>query len=198
MKQDLAEVDLSEVKEIVDWTYENYRIKLSEQQAVARVRMSMLTPKMNKPSETQCWTPGCKKEKERPLSRCLECQTTWLKLAADTAFTAEQQDDIDKHRQKRARFTATTLVQKFPSRPTDRLHSKVALEKSAGAGITAKNATTKDALQCVSCMDKNFCVVLKPCCHLCLCVDCSLKVENCPMCRTPIASKENIFIVSSQ
>jgi len=47
---------------------------------------------------------------------------------------------------------------------------------------------------CVICMENSIKILIKPCCHLCLCQICCLKIENCPICRKPISVKEKINI----
>lgn len=42
--------------------------------------------------------------------------------------------------------------------------------------------------ECIICFDEDKSVVLVPCGHYCLCVNCAdrIRYDNCPMCRTPI------------
>ena len=47
---------------------------------------------------------------------------------------------------------------------------------------------------CVICMENPILILIKPCCHMCLCQICSLRVQNCPICRKFISIKEKINI----
>ena len=49
---------------------------------------------------------------------------------------------------------------------------------------------------CVICHDSEKCVILMPCRHLCLCVECSnhIAVDSCPKCRAVISSKINVYL----
>ena len=49
---------------------------------------------------------------------------------------------------------------------------------------------------CVICHDREKCVILMPCRHLCLCVECSNHdaVNSCPKCRAVISSKINVYL----
>jgi hypothetical protein len=47
---------------------------------------------------------------------------------------------------------------------------------------------------CVICMENSIKILIKPCCHLCLCEICCLKIESCPICRKLISVKEKINI----
>lgn len=49
---------------------------------------------------------------------------------------------------------------------------------------------------CVICHDREKCVILMPCRHLCLCVECSnhIAVDSCPKCRAVISSKINVYL----
>jgi len=46
--------------------------------------------------------------------------------------------------------------------------------------------------ECVICMDRVRDIVLYPCGHFCLCVQCSSKISKCPLCKQQIRSKEFI------
>ena len=65
------------------------------------------------------------------------------------------------------------------------------LEKVAKARERMKEV---DGRTCVVCCDARSCVVLRPCKHLCMCDACAEKVETCPICRTKIEEREQIFV----
>ena len=45
---------------------------------------------------------------------------------------------------------------------------------------------------CIVCYKNEINVLFKPCNHLCVCKNCSTKIEICPMCRTKIKEKSKI------
>jgi hypothetical protein len=56
--------------------------------------------------------------------------------------------------------------------------------------LAQSNLKTTNSRTCVICYEKDIKVLLKPCNHLCSCIQCSNKLEDCPMCRERIISKE--------
>lgn len=48
---------------------------------------------------------------------------------------------------------------------------------------------------CIVCQEKEKCVVLLPCRHMCLCEDCANHeaLAQCPLCRKPIAHKIGVY-----
>jgi hypothetical protein len=53
----------------------------------------------------------------------------------------------------------------------------------------------KEQRLCVICQERDKCVVLLPCRHMCMCEDCSSHqlLDHCPLCRRPIAHKISVF-----
>ncbi|KAI3726967.1 hypothetical protein L1987_66774 [Smallanthus sonchifolius] len=49
-------------------------------------------------------------------------------------------------------------------------------------------------LICKACNGKEVCVLLLPCRHLCLCKDCEVLVENCPVCQTTRTESVHVFM----
>ncbi|KAI7734486.1 hypothetical protein M8C21_030294 [Ambrosia artemisiifolia] len=49
-------------------------------------------------------------------------------------------------------------------------------------------------LICKACSRKEVCVLLLPCRHLCLCKDCEVLVEQCPVCRTTKTESVHVFM----
>ncbi|KAL9998964.1 putative transcription factor C2H2 family [Helianthus debilis subsp. tardiflorus] len=49
-------------------------------------------------------------------------------------------------------------------------------------------------LNCKACNVKEVCVLLLPCRHLCLCKDCEVLVENCPVCQTLRTESVHVFM----
>lgn len=60
------------------------------------------------------------------------------------------------------------------------------------------NGKLKDSNLCIICQDRDRCVVLFPCRHLCLCMECATEISSyqndCPLCRTRISQKINVFV----
>ncbi|XP_076947588.1 BOI-related E3 ubiquitin-protein ligase 1-like [Bidens hawaiensis] len=48
-------------------------------------------------------------------------------------------------------------------------------------------------LSCKACNGKEVCVLLMPCRHLCLCKDCEMLVENCPVCQ--VTRTESVHVL---
>jgi len=57
-----------------------------------------------------------------------------------------------------------------------------------------KRKREEDSSSCVVCMEKEKKVLLLPCKHLCLCEDCSVDVNSCPLCRVLIKQKTTVFL----
>ena len=55
-------------------------------------------------------------------------------------------------------------------------------------------ATLEDATSCVVCFGAPRSVVLLPCTHACLCPACAAKLEVCPACSAPIASRSDFIL----
>ncbi|KAH8061935.1 hypothetical protein JL722_3892 [Aureococcus anophagefferens] len=55
-------------------------------------------------------------------------------------------------------------------------------------------ATLEDATSCVVCFGAPRSVVLLPCTHACLCPACAAKLEACPACSAPIASRSDFIL----
>jgi hypothetical protein len=46
---------------------------------------------------------------------------------------------------------------------------------------------------CSICYTDEIKILIKPCNHICICEECSDKIDNCPICRIFIISKEFVF-----
>ncbi|XP_076906345.1 BOI-related E3 ubiquitin-protein ligase 1-like [Bidens hawaiensis] len=53
---------------------------------------------------------------------------------------------------------------------------------------------SKNSLNCKACNVKEVCVLLLPCRHLCLCKDCDVLVEMCPVCQTMRTESVHVFM----
>jgi hypothetical protein len=47
---------------------------------------------------------------------------------------------------------------------------------------------------CRVCLDRPLEVALEPCGHVAICRDCANRLDSCPICRTSIAKKKNVFV----
>lgn len=56
----------------------------------------------------------------------------------------------------------------------------------------AKRQLNKNTKTCVICYELDIDIYFKPCNHMCVCQECSKKIQNCPMCRDTIVLKEQI------
>jgi len=77
----------------------------------------------------------------------------------------------------------------FPSHPKFTSSSTTSPPKNASNNMSQ--------LQCVVCQDELKSVVLLPCRHLCLCLECSITVTRkgkCPLCRSAIETALSVFI----
>lgn len=52
----------------------------------------------------------------------------------------------------------------------------------------------KQLAKCCSCLETNVNVVFFPCGHLCTCQNCSVKLNQCPLCRENIMLQQNVFV----
>jgi len=70
-----------------------------------------------------------------------------------------------------------------------------AIEARKAVLIREKIGLQKEQRLCVICQERDKCVVLLPCRHLCLCEDCSTHdgLLLCPLCRQPIAHKIGVY-----
>lgn len=66
-----------------------------------------------------------------------------------------------------------------------------------------KVAKNKSGILCSSCQDKPIDIILKPCNHCCLCLDCEVKMTQsgnylCPICSTTVETYEYAYICGSE
>ncbi|KAL9239605.1 hypothetical protein vseg_013914 [Gypsophila vaccaria] len=54
--------------------------------------------------------------------------------------------------------------------------------------------STKDSVLCKGCKTKEVCALLLPCRHLCLCTDCEVFIEVCPICRVKKAGSLQVYV----
>ena len=48
-------------------------------------------------------------------------------------------------------------------------------------------------LECIICLDRTVEVAMAPCGHACVCSECSVDLENCPMCRSGVSSTLRLY-----
>ena len=51
-----------------------------------------------------------------------------------------------------------------------------------------------DINTCCICLDNNINIIIRPCNHACICNQCSLNDNLCPICREPIQEKLKFFL----
>lgn len=68
-------------------------------------------------------------------------------------------------------------------------------QENKSASNLAINSEDIEQRRCVICHDREKSVILMPCRHLCLCIECSknISVETCPKCRAVICSKIHVY-----
>lgn len=66
---------------------------------------------------------------------------------------------------------------------------------TANSRLSPKNgkSSSTDENVCVICRDEQKNVVLMPCRHLCLCINCSGAIRICPLCRKPITKIMSVY-----
>ena len=70
-----------------------------------------------------------------------------------------------------------------------------AVELRKAALVREELGKQKEERLCVICQEKEKSVVLLPCRHMCLCDNCSIheQIQQCPLCRRPIAHKISVY-----
>lgn len=86
----------------------------------------------------------------------------------------------------------------------EQLRVEVRLDEEAAAVATKHDTTpcvaeseTRVFRECVVCMATPPSHVLIPCGHLCLCMACSVALEQCPICRAHVRSTMRVFFAAS-
>ncbi|CAD8132684.1 unnamed protein product [Paramecium pentaurelia] len=47
---------------------------------------------------------------------------------------------------------------------------------------------------CVICLQKEYCIVLKPCGHVCVCEECSKRIDHCPIDRVKVLKMKKVYL----
>lgn len=87
----------------------------------------------------------------------------------------------EKHRIKPS--TGSLLINSESTEPTAPLYADLLSIKSI-----------PNELLCVVCHDRQKCILLNPCLHVCLCAICQVQLTNCPVCKTGIEQKTIVYI----
>ena len=84
---------------------------------------------------------------------------------------------------------------------TAALHQRVVtvkkekVEAQTAARAEGRRAdAAEERLLCATCCQEERRVMLAPCSHCVLCEGCAERVEECPMCRTPIQSRRKLIL----
>lgn len=71
------------------------------------------------------------------------------------------------------------------------------VEQSSNSNIeisTNSYSTTKNSIECIVCYDQDINILLTPCNHICLYESCSLRITECPKCRSIITKRTKVNI----
>jgi len=85
--------------------------------------------------------------------------------------------------------TAAGPTQPKPPGPSNLPH-RLTLE---GSEKTDDTPAKTEEEQCVVCLDNKKVVLIYPCGHLCVCVRCSTKLKDCPVCRHKVNDVVKVF-----
>lgn len=72
------------------------------------------------------------------------------------------------------------------------LRTQLELEK-AKEDFRKRQVEQEESSNCCICMSKPKSVLLLPCRHLCACEDCSDALQDCPICRVPVAQNIKVY-----
>jgi len=67
------------------------------------------------------------------------------------------------------------------------------VQAAGAASVQAAGADIDDSKLCVVCMEKAATMAMVPCGHLCACEEDATLLNTCPICRTPVQSRQRIF-----
>ena len=79
-------------------------------------------------------------------------------------------------------------------------YTQAQTENTSHSLRTVSSTTNEEDLMCVVCYSNRKCILLHPCNHACVCIDCAGSLtygtieKQCPLCRVYIAKKERIYI----
>lgn len=75
---------------------------------------------------------------------------------------------------------------------------RVVVESSSEAAVESDDSDESLERYCVICQDRDKCILLLPCKHLCLCSECNSRLRNynrqCPICRSRVQKTMKIFV----
>ncbi|KAH7670080.1 putative E3 ubiquitin ligase protein [Dioscorea alata] len=75
-----------------------------------------------------------------------------------------------------------------------RLASGVGVDVEEGIGESPEMVCQSVIKCCRVCQERDVCVLLLPCKHLCLCKDCASALDTCPVCRSPKNASLHVII----
>ncbi|KMQ81504.1 zinc finger protein [Lasius niger] len=56
------------------------------------------------------------------------------------------------------------------------------------------NARIPEEMLCIVCIDRRRDTVFQPCSHLIVCTVCSVRIDDCPICRKRVTSKMRVYM----
>ena len=93
---------------------------------------------------------------------------------------------------RNAQKSASTALD--PTKSEARRQQPTGTQCDPVAGTTVEShARSKEQKLCVICLDKERVMVLTPCFHLCVCIECSVPLTSCPLCRNVIVTKNKVY-----
>jgi len=71
--------------------------------------------------------------------------------------------------------------------------AKLEADKTAALGDTGSFSGTGGGA-CAVCLEEPLEVALRPCGHVCVCLECADKLDRCPMCRSVVKRKTRVYL----
>jgi hypothetical protein len=114
----------------------------------------------------------------------------------DREIAAKNAEISDKDREINRLTCHPEVLESMSLEQYNELESQ--LKRSLACVSTRKERLSyqSDHLKCVICLEKEKCILLLPCGHLCLCESCSgnSSLRDCPICRKRIGIKQRAYL----
>ena len=81
------------------------------------------------------------------------------------------------------KYPITQNILNIAQLPPGEYHLKILVDDNNNNSDSASKQVDED--ECVVCLSEPKQVLFLPCRHLCVCKDCLVHVDRCPVCRTP-------------
>ena len=120
------------------------------------------------------------------------------RLAGEHGILLASRDEIQAMRENQAAREELSREPPTPEQNLQRAAELAAVRDQVPLSVippsTPPTPLSSATTECVACMEFAKTTVLMPCRHLCLCSKCGEQVTKCPICRTQIAERINVFI----